>query len=343
MSSDTDKKSSKSIVKAAKSVAAGNGNSNSRSDTKQIEKLTERLMSGLPKITSEAKHLPSKDVDSHERGKADKVLQSIFRDGQYPYAERMSGKEYDNLARELQIELLKMQSWVRETGERIIILFEGRDAAGKGGTIKRFMEHMNPRGARVVALDKPSDRERGQWYFQRYINVFPTRGEIVMFDRSWYNRAGVERVMGYCSQAEYMEFLRQTPQLETLIVQTGIRLFKLWFSVSRAEQLRRFNQRKDDPLRRWKLSPVDTASLGLWDEYTQAKTEMFLHTDTKDAPWIVIKSDDKNRARINTMKYILHSLPYHYKDEKVVSAADPLIVGRAALVYEQDERPLRGA
>jgi polyphosphate kinase 2 len=232
----------------------------------------------------------------------------------------------------LQVELLKLQAWVKETGQRVVILFEGRDAAGKGGTIKRFMEHLNPRGARVVALEKPSETERGQWYFQRYIQHLPTRGEIVLFDRSWYNRAGVERVMGFCSDAEYDEFLRQAPEFERHLVRSGVHLFKFWFSVSRAEQRRRFKERQVHPLKQWKLSPVDLASLDKWDDYTRAKEAMFLHCDTSDGAWTVIKSDCKKRARLNAMRYVLHRLPYAKKDLTRVGAVDPLIVGRPALV-----------
>ena len=203
-----------------------------------------------------------------------------------------------------------MQNWVRQTGQKIVILFEGRDAAGKGGTIKRFTEHLNPRGARVIALEKPSEQEKGQWYFQRYIKHLPTDGEILLFDRSWYNRAGVERVMGFCTPEEYLEFMRQTPQLERMLVNSGIRLYKYWFSVSREEQLRRFHRRKSDPLKQWKLSPVDIASLDKWDEYTAAKEATFFHTDTADAPWTVIKSDDKKRARLNCISHLLSLIPY---------------------------------
>ncbi len=212
--------------------------------------------------------------------------------------------------------MLKLQNWVRDSGEKVIFLFEGRDAAGKGGTIKRFMEHLNPRAARVVALEKPSEREMGQWYFQRYIQHLPTAGEMVFFDRSWYNRAGVERVMGFCSPSDYLEFMRQTPELERMLARSGIRLFKLWFSVSRGEQLRRFKKREHDPLKQWKLSPMDMASLDKWDEYTAAKEAMFFHTDTADAPWTVVKSDDKKRARINAMRHVLHSVPYTNKRTK---------------------------
>jgi len=248
----------------------------------------------------------------------------------YPYRKRLQRREYEHLKEQLQVELLKVQSWVKETGQRVVVLFEGRDAAGKGGTIKRFMEHLNPRGARVIALEKPSDAERGQWYFQRYVQHLPTAGEIVFFDRSWYNRAGVERVMGFCSPRQYLEFMQQTPELERMLVRNGILVFKYWFSVSREEQLRRFVSRRDDPLKHWKLSPIDIQSLDRWDDYTQAKEAMFFHTDTADAPWVVIKSDDKKRARLNCLRHFLHTLDYPGKDEKIAHAPDPLLVGRAA-------------
>ena len=254
----------------------------------------------------------------------------------YPYRVRLRRKEYEAEKKKLQIELLKVQSWVKESGQRIVMLFEGRDAAGKGGTIKRFTEHLNPRGARVVALEKPSERERGQWYFQRYIEHLPTYGEIVLFDRSWYNRAGVERVMGFCTPAEYLEFLREAPEFERMLVRSGVRLYKFWFSVSREEQLRRFNSRRNDPLKHWKLSPIDVQSLGKWDDYTDAKEAMFFHTDTADSPWLVIKSDDKKRARLNCMRHVLSTLPYPGKDPKVAYPADPLIVGSAANVLAAD-------
>ena len=250
----------------------------------------------------------------------------------YPYRTRMRRKEYEAEKKKLQIELLKVQSWAKDTGQRIILLFEGRDAAGKGGAIKRYTEHLNPRGARVVALEKPSEQERGQWYFQRYINHLPTYGEMVFFDRSWYNRAGVEKVMGFCSPAEYLEFMREAPEFERMLVRSGIRLYKFWFSVSREEQLRRFNSRRNDPLKHWKLSPIDIQSLDKWPDYTEAKEAMFFHTDTADAPWVVVKSDDKKRGRLNCMRYFLSTLPYPGKDHKVVGDADPLIVGTAGHV-----------
>ena len=264
----------------------------------------------------------------------------IFPDANYPYAEKMDRDEYEALKQDLQIELLKMQNWVKDTGQRIVILFEGRDAAGKGGTIKRVMEHLNPRGARVVALEKPSSEEMGQWYFQRYIKHFPTNGEMVLFDRSWYNRAGVERVMKFCKPADYLEFMRQAPEMERMLVRDGIILFKLWFSVSRNEQFRRFQQRRRDPLKQWKLSPIDLASLDKWEDYTEAKEAMFFYTDTADAPWTVIKSDCKKRARINAMRFILSKMNYPNKNHDVVVPPDPLIVGSAANIYEAGEHVL---
>ena len=252
----------------------------------------------------------------------------------YPYEDRMSRREYEIGKRKLQIELLKLQKWTKQTGQRFLLVFEGRDAAGKGGTIKRFNEHLNPRGARVVALEKPSEREATEWYFQRYVQHLPTRGEIVMFDRSWYNRAGVERVMGFCSDDEYQEFIRQAPEFERNLVRSGVHLVKFWFSVSRAEQQRRFEERQHHPLKQWKLSPIDLASLDKWDDYTTAKEAMFRATDTTDAPWTVIKSDCKKRARLNAMRYVLHKLPYDGKDPERIGPLDPLLVGRAHIVYE---------
>ena len=264
----------------------------------------------------------------------------IFPDANYPYKQKMQRAEYEGLKEELQIELLKMQNWVKETGQRILILFEGRDAAGKGGTIKRLMEHMNPRGARVVALEKPSDEERGQWYFQRYLKHLPSKGEIVLFDRSWYNRAGVERVMQFCTSGEYLEFMRQAPELERMLVRSGIILHKLWFSVSRNEQFRRFQARRKDLLKQWKLSPIDLSSLDKWESYTEAKEAMFFYTDTADAPWTVVKSDCKKRARINAMRFVLAQMDYPNKNKKVARAPDPLIVGSARNIYEKGERNL---
>ena len=271
----------------------------------------------------------------------DDELVENWRKGVYPYRNLMRRKSYEAQKYQLQVELLKLQSWTKETGQRIVILFEGRDAAGKGGTIKRFMEHVNPRGARVVALEKPTDAEQGQWYFQRYVEHLPTKGEIVLFDRSWYNRAGVERVMGFCSDDEHAEFLRQAPQFERNLARSGIHLIKFWFSVSRKEQRRRFAEREKHPLKQWKLSPIDLASLDKWEDYTQAKQTMFAHTDTDEAPWTVIKSDCKKRARLNAMRYVLHTMPYDDKDQDRIGALDPLIVGRPADVYEKGEHAKR--
>lgn len=279
--------------------------------------------------------IPAVEDDSNPSSALTK--KDIFKNGTYPYKKQISRVEYEKRKTELQIELLKMQNWVKETGQRVVILFEGRDAAGKGGTIKRMMEHLNPRGARVVALEKPSEKEKGQWYFQRYIKHLPTEGEIVLFDRSWYNRAGVERVMNFCTPKEYLEFMRQAADLERMLARSGILLYKLWFSVSRNEQFRRFQKRRTDPLKQWKLSPIDLASLDKWDDYTEAKEAMFFYTDTADAPWTVVKSDDKKRARINAMRYILSHMDYPNKDEKIACAPDPLIVGNAKDVFEVDE------
>ncbi|OBX79515.1 polyphosphate kinase 2 [Moraxella atlantae] len=280
----------------------------------------------------------SNDDKTQSKHDKDDELAPNWREGGYPYKNRMSRKNYEAQKYQLQVELLKMQRWVRQTGQRIVILFEGRDAAGKGGTIKRFMEHLNPRGAKVVALEKPTEQEQGQWYFQRYVAHLPTKGEIVLFDRSWYNRAGVERVMGFCTDEQYQRFMEQVPEFEKHLISSGIYLIKLWFSVSQAEQRRRFAEREAHPLKQWKLSPIDKASLDKWDDYTLAKEAMFYNTDSAESPWIVIKSDDKKRARLNAMRYVLNKIPYDNKDTRVVGSVDPLIVGRAGALYEKDEK-----
>ncbi len=267
-------------------------------------------------------------------------IRRLFENGEYPYKTKIPRKTYEAKKAQLQVELLKVQEWVRANGEKIVILFEGRDAAGKGGTIKRFTEHLNPRGARVVALDKPTDQEKTQWFFQRYIRHLPSGGEIALFDRSWYNRAGVERVMGFCGPNEYLEFMRQTPEFERMIVRSGIRLYKYWFSVTRDEQRRRFESREHEPLKKWKLSPIDRQSLDKWDDYTEAKEAMFFYTDTADAPWTIIKSDDKKRARLACIGHFLSTLPYPDKDLKVVGTPDPLIVGTSSAVIGQSEHIL---
>ena len=282
-------------------------------------------------------HLGLPKPAGHPRQTSDELSED-WQSGGYPYKYKMLRKDYERQKFQLQTELLKLQSWVKEDRQRVIILFEGRDAAGKGGAIKRFMEHLNPRGARVVALEKPSEVERGQWYFQRYTEHLPTTGEIVLFDRSWYNRAGVERVMGFCSDSEYEEFLHQAPEFERNLVRSGIHLFKFWFSVSREEQRRRFTERKVHPLKQWKLSSIDLASLDKWDDYTQGKEAMFAATDTADSPWTVIKSDDKKRARLNAMRFVLQSLPYKDKDQERIGAVDARIVGPASVIHERDEK-----
>ncbi|MFJ7057602.1 polyphosphate kinase 2 [Streptomyces griseobrunneus] len=257
----------------------------------------------------------------------------------YPYERRMRRREYEQEKRILQIELLKMQRWVRESGQRLVVLCEGRDAAGKGGTIQRFTERLNPRGARVVALEKPTEREAGQWYFQRYVAHLPTVGEIVFFDRSWYNRAGVERVMGFCTPEQHAHFLKQTPQFEQMLVDDGVLLVKFWFSVSRNEQRTRFAIRQVDPVRQWKLSPTDLASLDLWDDYTAAKVDMFRATDSEHAPWTVVKNNDKKRGRLAAMRSLLGRFDYDSKDEKAVGTPDPLIIGPADTLLEPGEEP----
>jgi len=254
----------------------------------------------------------------------------------YPYAEKMTRSEYEYLKRPLQVELVKLQNWAKSVGEHIVIVFEGRDAAGKGGTIKRFTEHLNPRGATVVALEKPSEREQTQWYFQRYVPYLPAAGEIVMFDRSWYNRAGVERVMGFCTDEEYWEFMREAPEFERLLVSSGLHLTKFWFSVTRSEQRTRFIIRRVDPVRQWKLSPMDIESLDKWDAYTDAKDAMFHYTDTVHAPWTVVKSNDKKRARLEAIKHVLRKFDYEGKNEAAIGEPDINIIGPPSALAEHN-------
>ncbi|MEZ6046217.1 MAG: polyphosphate kinase 2 [Planctomycetaceae bacterium] len=307
-------------------------------DPETLAKVLQAIMEGsspddVEFIRTALLHQPNGKEDAP---RPDEVLSTQWREGGYPYKNLMSRKNYEKQKFKLQVELLKLQSWVKKTDQKMVILFEGRDAAGKGGTIKRFMEHLNPRGARVVALNKPTEVERGQWYFQRYVEHLPTNGEMVLMDRSWYNRAGVERVMGFCTDEEYWEFMRQTPEFEHNLTRSGVHLIKLWFSVSRKEQRRRFKNREIHPLKQWKLSPIDLESLDKWDEYTDAKEAMFFHTDTAEAPWTVIKSDCKKRARLNAMRYVLHQFDYTDKDADTIGPVDPLLVGRAHLVYSKN-------
>ena len=263
---------------------------------------------------------------------------AAWRQG-YPYSTKISRKDYEKQKRKLQIELLKLQAWVKESGERIVILFEGRDAAGKGGAIKRFTEHMNPRGARVVALEIPTEREQTQWYFQRYVQHLPSAGEIVMFDRSWYNRAGVERVMGYCTPQQYLEFTRSAPEFERMLVNSGTHLIKFWFSVGKAEQRERFIARSQDRVKQWKLSPTDLASFDKWEDYSAAKEAMFFYTDTPHSPWTVVKSNDKKRARLEAMRWVLSRFNYPDKDHSIVGTPDPNLIGAPATVYDEGETP----
>jgi polyphosphate kinase len=310
----------------------GKPNNKKRSLKDYLEKFSEEDKKEVLRLLRD--ELENNQVQKHP----DEVLSKLWHQGGYPYEYLMSRKNYEKQKYKLQVELLKLQSWVKETGARVVILFEGRDAAGKGGTIKRLMEHLNPRGARVVALEKPTDEEKGQWYFQRYIKHFPSKGEIVLFDRSWYNRAGVEKVMEFCNDDEYLEFMREVPELERNLIRSGIYLFKFWFSVSKDEQKRRFNDRENHPLKQWKLSPIDKASLNKWDDYTDAKEKMFFYSDTSDAPWIVIKSNCKKRARLNTMRYVLNRFAYTNKDDINIGKLDSLIVGRSNVIYEKGEK-----
>jgi polyphosphate kinase len=294
---------------------------------------TAEIAEGARSITAAAADLATPGRRRTARRAHDpEAVRRAFETGAYPYATRLTETEYAARIMPLQVELLKAQSWIKAANERVTVLFEGRDAAGKGGTIKRFMEHLNPRGARIVALEKPTEQERSQWYFQRYVSRLPSGGEIVFFDRSWYNRAGVERVMCFCTASDYLEFMRQAPDLERMLVRSGLRLYKYWFSVTRQEQLLRFRARETDPLKQWKLSPIDKASLDKWGEYTEAKEAMFFYTDTADAPWTIVKSDDKRRARIEAMRHFLFHLPYAGKDAAVAHEPDPLIVGSTAHV-----------
>ena len=245
----------------------------------------------------------------------------------YPHSERMARKVYDKEMDRLQIELVKLQAWARETGTRIACVFEGRDAAGKGGTISRFRANLNPRAARVVALSKPTEKEQGEWYFQRYIKHLPTEGETVFFDRSWYNRGVVEHVFGFCTEAEREHFFHQVSPFEEMLVDEGIHLFKFWLNVCRAEQLRRMLARESDPLKQWKLSSIDVKGLALWDDYTDAIRETLARSHSRHAPWTIVRSDDKRRARLNAIRTVLHAFDYDRKDAKAIGKIDTGICG----------------
>ncbi|MGQ4273991.1 polyphosphate kinase 2 [Terrihabitans sp. B22-R8] len=260
----------------------------------------------------------------------EEIEERAFASGGFPYDKKLKKDAYEAQLRLLQIELLKLQAWAKETGARIVVLFEGRDSAGKGGTIQRFTEHLNPRSARVVALAKPSDVERGQWYFQRYIAQLPAAGEIVLFDRSWYNRAVVEPVMGFATPAEADHFLETAPVFERMLVEDGIRLFKVWLTIGREMQLKRLFDRRHDPLKHWKLSPVDYEGLPKWDEYGAAGEQMLRRTHSKAAPWTVIRSNDKGRARLEAIRLVLKGIDYAGKDKNAIGKHDPQIVADAA-------------
>ncbi|MEX0348502.1 MAG: polyphosphate kinase 2 [Paracoccaceae bacterium] len=269
----------------------------------------------------------AEDAPGHLRKALEKAAKDDIITDSYPYAERMGRKGYDKQMEALQIELVKLQSWVKESGQRVAVIFEGRDAAGKGGTIKRLRENLNPRGARVVALTKPSDTESSQWYFQRYIEHLPSAGEIVFFDRSWYNRGVVEKVFGFCTDEERERFFRQVLPLEEGLVNDGIKLFKFWLNVGRGEQLRRFRDRETDRLKQWKLSPIDVQGLGKWDAYTSAIGETLTRSHSSFSPWTIVRSDDKRRARIAAIQTVLQGLDYEDKDADAISTVDDKICG----------------
>lgn len=303
-----------------------------------------KVVEEKPITKAEAKKLlvdltnSNKVMNSKTFTKGSELLKISNAAEEYPYSKKINTKDYEQDKRLLQIELLKVQKWLKDENKKIVTIFEGRDAAGKGGTIKRFTEHLNPRIARVVALEKPTERELGEWYFQRYVDHLPTKGEMILFDRSWYNRAGVEIVMGFCSKHQHLEYMRQAPMFERMLVNSETILFKYWFSVTRQEQLRRFHSRKHDLVKQWKLSPIDVESLDKWDDYTAARESMFFNTDTADAPWTVIKSDDKKRARLACIRHFLHNLDYDNKDTSVIYQSDELICGTVSKMYPEEAK-----
>jgi polyphosphate kinase 2 len=277
------------------------------------------------KPTTAAEEIPGFDIDDAKL--PDWIAEGAMQSGGYPYEKSIKTKVYEAELQALQIELLKLQASVQKAGQRIVILFEGRDTAGKGGCISRFMQHLNPRHARAVALTKPTETERGQWYFQRYAAHLPTRGDMVLFDRSWYNRAGVERVMGFCTDQQLAEFLREAPEFEGMLVRDGIRLFKLFLVIGREMQLKRFHERRHDALKRWKLTDIDLAAMRRWDDYTRAQHDLFRFTHTSVAPWTVIRANDQKRARLEAIRLVLSSCSYDSKDERAVGRLDDRIVG----------------
>lgn len=257
------------------------------------------------------------------------IAARAFPHGDYAVGKEIRKKSYETRLKKLQIELVKLQNWTLDQGERIVCVFEGRDAAGKGGSIQRFMQYLNPRHVRAVALAKPTDVERGQWYFQRYVAHLPTKGDMSLYDRSWYNRAGVERVMGFCSESEVEAFFAAAPVFEGMLARDGIHLFKFWLTVARAEQLKRFYERKLDPVKGWKLSPMDYASVGKWDDYSRAIADLIARTDSAHAPWTVIDANDQKRARLECIKTVLNAFDYAGKDPSNIGAIDGRIVATA--------------
>jgi polyphosphate kinase 2 len=348
----SEKKTSKKTVKTAKQDSndvlgdATRRTGKSRSGANRTDALSKLDTEAKDHFLLDSENLTMDRIDDHPSGPNKTTSQNLrnIPDDQLPpdidlnpkaRAKKMQGKQYLELIAPLHIELLKLQNWIKAENLKSLIIFEGRDAAGKGGTIKRFTEHLNPRGARIVALGKPNDRELTQWYFQRYIEHLPSGGEIALFDRSWYNRAMVERVMGFCSMFDVSEFLQSVPELERMLIRSGIHMTKFYFSVSKKEQARRFKQRQSDPLKQWKLSPVDLASQNLWDSYTEAKRDMFFHTSTTDSPWVIVKSDDKKRARINAIRFYLSQFEYPGKRPEIL-VYDRRIIHSVAEELDED-------
>jgi polyphosphate kinase len=265
---------------------------------------------------------------------ADWIDEAALDSGGYPYKKKMKEEDYQVQLYSLQKELVKVQFWLQATGKRVMTIFEGRDAAGKGGSIAATLAYMNPRSARIVALTKPTETERGQWYFQRYVTHFPTAGEFVAFDRSWYNRAGVEPVMGFCTPKQHEDFLKAVPQFEKMVAEEGIYFFKFWLNIGREMQLKRFHDRRHDPLKVWKLSPMDMAALNKWDDYTKMRDLMLKETHTKHAPWTVLRANDKRRSRLNLIRHILNTLDYDGKEEKAIGVIDPEILNGPGLLKD---------
>jgi polyphosphate kinase 2 len=309
------------MVMAKSKGSIGKGDADPKSASDQKKNHAKKSSTG-PKFDIDDPKLP------------DAIEDASLTSGGFPYDKKLKREAYEDELRALQIELVKLQQHALKARERIIVLFEGRDAAGKGTCIGHFREHLNPRYARAVALPKPSETERGEWYLQRYITQFPTAGEMVFFDRSWYNRAGVERVMGFCSDAQQKLFLEQTPAFERLIVRDGIFLFKFYLEIGREMQLKRFHERRHDPVKQWKISDVDLAAIGQWDDYTRAKEDMLEATHTETAPWTVVLANDQRRARIETIRFVLAKLDYENKDAKLVGTPDARIVGVGPPFFE---------